>query len=220
VVVSAHIRQHRLGGRAGCADAQQRGLLPLALGQGHDLVHVAGDHPDLVEDRESRVEPFEAFGFRRETHERRAPLGHDQPIPEHLHAARQILRQLHHPGGSGEHDPGLPLVGRGHHDRRTLVTEHQIEETERGDQCGLTLPSRHHPARETRTRIRVEDGGHQLDLPTAQPHRLPRPGALRNHHEPLTEPREPSRTHRARPERQHRRVDRSLRTRLHAASPP
>jgi hypothetical protein len=36
-------------------------------------------------------------------------------ILEHLHAGGEVLVELHHAGGRGEDDPGLPLI-RGDHE--------------------------------------------------------------------------------------------------------
>lgn len=58
--VGAHVGEHGVGpvGRWG-ADAEGQGHLALASGKGYHLVHVAGDHLELVQDRQRRVEPFQ-----------------------------------------------------------------------------------------------------------------------------------------------------------------
>ena len=131
--------------RAGRADAEQRRGLPLALGQRQDFVGVTGHDADFVEDREREVEPFEPLGLSGQADERRATLGHVQPVLVDTDPGGQVLVQLDHAGGGAEHDSGLPLVGRGDHDGRAFLTEHEVVQTERGDERGLALTSRHHP---------------------------------------------------------------------------
>lgn len=167
--VAAHVGEHVLGQRAGGADAEHGGGLALAGGQGDDFVGLAGDHADLVEDRQGRVEALETAGLGGQASEGGAALGDHEPVLEDLHSGGELGLELDHPGGRGEHDPGLPLVGGADHDLGALLTEHQVVEAERGDEGRLALTARQHPAGQPRAGRRVQDRGAELDLPGPEP---------------------------------------------------